>query len=105
MVNLEKHQQWDIPSSKGDRVYRINRWPQAEPGENTWTCDCPDYAYRQRNRLYYECKHIREVKRGLIEQFTSALEGHEVHIEPVVTTLPLQGKGPAAALGLDPLLD
>ena len=32
-----------------------------------WTCDCCDYIFKSPKRENYECKHIKEFKKCLIE--------------------------------------
>ncbi len=66
LAALDEEQVFNRVGTLGD-TYTIRRHPTVEPGEDRWTCTCKGYRYRSRQRVGYQCRHIREIRECLIQ--------------------------------------
>ena len=72
-MNLSKTRQWTVPSSTRDETYAVQRWPEAVPGEDIWTCECIGYRIRSADQHNYTCRHIQHIQEEVLEEFKSIL--------------------------------
>jgi hypothetical protein len=66
LAALDEEQVFNRMGTTGD-TYTIRRQPAVEPGEDRWTCTCKGYRYRSRQKVNYQCKHIKEIRECLIQ--------------------------------------
>lgn len=63
--------QWNVPSSKGDKTYKVSVKEGTHTGVDEWACSCPHWKYRL-NGTGGVCKHIQRVLDGDFDEITES---------------------------------